>query len=169
MTVQKIKEYLSAHFESNDYRLFNTFIFDFESDFFCMSKSGYAIECEIKVSRSDFFADFKKTHWNKKTKHEILADKTQAFKPNRFYFAVPKDLIKKEEVPEYAGLIYIDSYSTIIKQAPFLHKEKLMDNDIHFVRQLMRKFYFRNMDLRREMQLREVDLRYGQGRFDKRY
>jgi hypothetical protein len=43
-------------------------VFNWESDFFAMSKSGYFIECEIKVSRSDFFVDFKKE------KHRLFTD-----------------------------------------------------------------------------------------------
>ena len=168
MTSQNIQYHLQYHYINSDHHLFNTFIFDFESDFFCISKSSYVIECEIKVSRSDFFADFKKVDRHRKTKHEILKDKSIIFKPNRFYFAVPKDLIKIEEIPDYAGLIYIDSKAIIIKQAPFLHKENLMNN-IHFVKQLMNKYYYRCIDLRREMSLRDYDLKYGQGRLDKRY
>lgn len=168
MNAQDIRRKLNDKYTYSDYKLFNTFVFDFESDFFCMSKSGYVIECEIKVSRSDFFADFKKADWNKKTKHEILKDKLITFKPNKFYFVVPDGLIKKEEVPEYAGLIYVSNTYKTIKESPFLHKEKLMDN-IDFVKQLMRKYYYRCIDLRNEMRLRESDLRYGQMRLDKKY
>ena len=173
MTSQDIKRKLYRYYENSDYKLFNTFVFDFESDFFCMTKSGHVIECEIKISRSDFFADFKKTSFRRtsfeiKTKHEILQDKSIIFKPNRFYFAVPDGLIKKDEVPEHAGLIYINDTSTIIKNAPLLHKDKLMNN-IHFVRKLMNKYYYRCIDLRKELELRDCDLRHGQGRLDKRY
>ena len=38
----------------------NTYIFRWESDFFAISKSGLVHEIEVKISRSDFKADFKK-------------------------------------------------------------------------------------------------------------
>jgi len=45
---------------------------------------------------------------------------------NRFYFAVPKDLIKVDEIPHYSGLIYVHKYGyvEIIKKAPLIHKIK---------------------------------------------
>lgn len=35
---------------------------------------------------------------------------------------MPKDLIKLEEIPKWAGLIYIGGGVEIIKNAPFMHK-----------------------------------------------
>jgi hypothetical protein len=60
---------LYRNFVTHEYKLFNSFIFNWESDFFCQSKSGYYIEVEVKVSRGDFFADFKK-----RDKHRVLND-----------------------------------------------------------------------------------------------
>lgn len=64
-------------------------------------------------------------------------------KPNYFYYAVPTDLIKVEDVPEYAGLIYVDENKKLIikKQAPKLHKEKYSDDEL----KLSEKFYY-NME-----------------------
>ena len=61
-------------------------------------------------------------------------------RPNYFYYAVPTGLIKEEDVPEYAGLVYIDRYMhiSIIKKAPCLHKEKYTDEDLN----LGEKFYY---------------------------
>ena len=66
-------------------------------------------------------------------------------KPNYFYYAVPEGLIQPEEVPEYAGLIYIlkeyhyerQSY-VIVKKAPFLHKQKYKDGELN----LAEKFWW---------------------------
>ena len=66
-------------------------------------------------------------------------------KPNYFYYAVPERLIQPEEVPEYAGLIYIlkeyhyerQSY-VIVKKAPFLHKQKYKDGELN----LAEKFWW---------------------------
>lgn len=64
-------------------------------------------------------------------------------RPNYFYYATPPDLIKAEDVPEYAGLAYINEWGviSIIKKAPCLHKEKISDADLN----LGEKFYY-NMD-----------------------
>ena len=66
-------------------------------------------------------------------------------KPNYFYYAVPEGMIQPEEVPEYAGLIYIlkeyhyerQSY-IIVKKAPCLHKQKYKDGELN----LAEKFWW---------------------------
>ena len=141
------------------FRVSNIFIFkdDWESDFFLIQReSKYCYEFEIKISRADFFNDFKK-----KDKHSILEkgtysvtskkynrklkiyetnveDKPWNFRPNKFYYCVPELLIKPEEVPDYAGLIYVtDNDIYTVKEAKFLHKEKL-----DFDKKLCTKFYY---------------------------
>jgi hypothetical protein len=195
MNAKDILEQLYSHFANYEYKLNNTYVFDWESDFFAKSKSGYFIECEIKVSRSDFFVDFKKdkhllfkdvvagkshhvyrnphyasgdylgvekiaymaldrhridptnqliernyTSFHKRnsgdprlTKRYIVNDwafnrisiryeeksewaKASSVKikpmneikiPHQFYYVVPEGLVNLEEVPKYAGLIYV--------------------------------------------------------------
>lgn len=46
--------------EPNRYILLNSFVFNWESDFFFKTGSDYFVEIEVKVSKSDFKADFKK-------------------------------------------------------------------------------------------------------------
>lgn len=49
-------------FNSNhDHKFENVFVHDWEADLFSVTSSGYTYEIEVKISRSDFFADFKKT------------------------------------------------------------------------------------------------------------
>ena len=105
-----------------------------ETDLLVVQKSGLIFDVEIKVSRSDFFADFKKVE-----KHNILSGNTEAlYLPNKFYYAVPDGLIKPDEVPAYAGLIYIKgAHATEAKPALMLHKEKL-----EFRKRLSDKFYY---------------------------
>lgn len=57
--------------------------------------SWQSIVIEVKVSRSDFLSDKKKPH------------RTKGMGNWRFY-CCPKGMIKKEELPEKWGLIYID-------------------------------------------------------------
>lgn len=60
MTAKDINDALNTWFWRYDYRLNNSFIFDWESDFLCMSSSNYWVEIEVKISRQDFFRDFEK-------------------------------------------------------------------------------------------------------------
>ena len=68
-----------------------------ECDLFLIRKSGYAIEVEIKRTKSDFLADFKKGH-NHVDKQNRIAE---------FFYAFPEDIYEKccTLVPENAGII----------------------------------------------------------------
>ena len=112
-----------------------------EADVLGISGAGMMNEYEIKTSRSDFLADFK----HKQYKHLLLSSreavKTYAkwkkgkrtedtydliILPNRFYYVCPVDLIDAKEIPEYAGLVYVDNAGSCneIKPAPILHRTK---------------------------------------------
>lgn len=109
-----------------------------ECDVLSISGSDYIYEYEIKISRNDFKKDFTK----EKHKNIICEKFTKVYKtkltyltPNYFNFVTPKDLIKVEEVPEYAGLIYIDEFGTfeIVKKPKLLHKIKANEEFIRKV------------------------------------
>ena len=114
-----------------------------EADVLGINRNGYMYEFEIKRSRSDFRAEFK----NKEHKHEKLRNRNAVkvydewkngkrtgkkyeciIIPNRYYFVCPIGLIKLDEVPNHAGLIYADKslYESMseVKRAPFLHRSK---------------------------------------------
>lgn len=131
-----------------------------ETDFLVVKTNNkYCYDIEIKVSVADFKADFKKTQ-----KHDILEkggykSKHATFKtvkgkrkkypagrliktderPNRFYFAVPEGLIQPEDVPDYAGLLYVTKSGQVtkVREGKLLHKKKL-----NIEKMLCRKFYF---------------------------
>jgi len=122
---------------SKKYEMFNLFVFEWESDYLAITKSDYVYEIEIKISRADYFNDFK----HKGQKHLILEEKCASSNaPNYFYYAVPEELITIEEVPEYAGLIYVNSWGgiRIVKQAPKIIKESLNLDNLN----LTNKFYY---------------------------
>jgi len=162
-----IKRKLFLSFNNFDYKLFNVYVFQNESDFLAVSKSGYVWEVEIKISRADFKNDFKKTNWNGIKKHKVLTSENSFLKPNKFCFAVPEGLIEKNEVPDYAGLIYVakNKDCQIIKQPKFLHKNKLFENNT-FLKRMLSKFYYRHSDLRDALDLREWDIKYRQVRIE---
>lgn len=107
-------------------------ISNFEHDVLSINWSWYLTEFEVKISKSDFKADFSKR------KTPYYQKRNPRFTPNYFYYVCPKDLIKLEDIPDYAWLIYIDSdnfwnikhidvsnhHLEIIKKAPLLHKLK---------------------------------------------
>ena len=117
-----------------------------ECDVISISKSDYIYEYEVKISRSDFKADFKKEKHKLmlegvgtkqrliKENNKMISD-TWYLTPNYFYFVVPENLIKIEEIPDYAGLMYMNENLEfdIIKKAPLIHKTKATSN---FIRQL---------------------------------
>lgn len=151
-TERDIQKKLGHFMSEGRYRIENLFVYRWESDYLYITKSDYSYEIEIKISRSDFFNDKKKEE-----KHKILEGKYEIKKyekeypqrPNYFYYAVPKDLVTAEEVPEYAGLLYIVDYYPyveIIKQAPKIHSDKF---DIVKLK-LTDKFYYNYIEWKRK-------------------
>lgn len=97
-----------------------------EKDIFAITSSFYGKEVEIKVSVSDFRADFKKSHH-----HESKYVK-------EFYYAFPIEIYEKikDEVPLHAGVIICERNKSrvsakIIKKAKINTKAiKLNDKDM---------------------------------------
>lgn len=154
-TEELIVEKLSQHLLSSSatrYLMNNLYVFSnsWESDYLSLTNSGYFYEGEVKISKSDFKADFKKEQ-----KHLILEN---AFKsestisklcPHYFFYAVPEGLIDVSEVPEYAGLIYMTEcypYYEWVKKAPLLHKVKYDDSVLN----LQDKFYYNMINWKRK-------------------
>jgi len=139
--IDKVYEGGRMFLDNHDYILNNVFMFNWESDLFAISKSGYSVEIEVKISRSDYLADFKKR------KHDLFNTPDPAVEiPNRFYFACPEGMIKPEEVPSYAGLIWCESrYANyhVAKKAPILHRNK-----IDFTSRLLSKYYHTSLNTR---------------------
>ena len=145
---------------THQYVMENLYVFEWESDFLLKTKSGYWYEAEIKISLSDFKADFKK-----KEKHQILENGFKIWKswkynpltkekieynkevktkrPNYFTYAVPWYLEEqvKPLLPKYAGLLVLDENGYILREsvkAPKLHSEKYSDESLN----LTEKFYY---------------------------
>lgn len=82
LTESKIQELLTGNFD-HLYQLTNSYIFGWESDYFGVTKSGYTYEIEIKISKSDFKADFSKTEKHRCLKYghqELITIPTQETK-----------------------------------------------------------------------------------------
>ena len=75
-----------------------------ECDVLILSKTGYATEIEIKVSKADLLKDGDKRHGHT---HNLI---------RRLYFAVPEELkeIALESIPTTAGLLVVENYEKVI-------------------------------------------------------
>jgi hypothetical protein len=123
----------------------NFFWEGFECDFLAFDFTKYyAIEYELKISRSDFLRDKKKCtlkykyndngfgRFKDETKHDILLSGKTV---NKFYYIIPKGLVKAEEIPVFAGCLEYEvgrlGYRNfrLIKHAKLLRKER-QDNKI---------------------------------------
>jgi len=112
-----------------------------ECDLFVVLKSGFSIEYEIKLSRADFKADFRK-----RGKHSRLANRSSCRLPTRFFYAMPEGLVSVEDIPDYAGLVYLRWSSplpsrqttpivTVVRPAPRLSAERGLKNTVRDMRQ----------------------------------
>ena len=71
----------------------------------------------------------------KKEKWRFYDAKVEIGIPNYFYYACPKGLIDKNEIRDFAGLIYVhENYCEVIKKAKILHRYK------HNLLKLLTKF-----------------------------
>lgn len=75
-----------------------------ECDLFVLTKTGYAYEVEIKISKSDLNADLKKKYQHRSNKIRKL------------YFAIPEKLQSNIDlIPERAGILVVNKKGTILK------------------------------------------------------
>lgn len=82
----------------------NVYLWYWESDLLYLTRAHHVVEYEIKVTHSDFLADLK----YKQTKHRHIQNGSG---PTEFYFVCPEGVISKEELPSYAGLLYVKSFN----------------------------------------------------------
>ena len=112
-------------------------LFVHECDLFVLTKNGYRIEIEIKVSRADLVKDKTKSHGHNNIKIKKL------------FFAIPEKLNVPEiivHVPERAGIIVVDKKGRckIIRAATVRSDAKKLDDS--YVMKLLRLAYLRYWD-----------------------
>lgn len=131
-----------------------------ECDVLAVSKANLLYEFEVKISRSDFKKDFTKEH-----KHKLLTERkgtkeyskyvrgkrtdekeTVFLIPNYFTYLVPYNLVSVDEVPEYAGLLYMNETCDGFiweRKPPKLHTYKMDDKMLRAItHNLTCKFIF---------------------------
>ena len=76
--------------------------FNHECDLFLVRKSGYGFEIEIKRTKYDMLADFKKYHQHIDRQNRIV----------QLFYAFPLELLPKVEefVPQQCGIITVEKY-----------------------------------------------------------
>lgn len=102
-----------------------------ECDIISVNSNDYLSEFEIKISASDFKADFKKTAKHKTLKNGPFVRVNKKGEVTHlacsyFWYVCPACLIREDQVPSYAGLIWIHENGRIDTKikAPLLHKIK---------------------------------------------
>lgn len=132
MTEKEIQQRLSRLIDSrrHPYQIVNSYIYNWESDFWTLDSQGFTREYEIKISRADFLKDALKP------KHlDMFGGKG----PNYFYYVCPENLIKPDEVPKGYGLFYYTEHGiSLIKRPAKLHSEKFTDYKL-----LLEKYYWK--------------------------
>ena len=105
LTVKELQQAVHFLYKEKGYKYFslNTFgMGQFEADFVAIHpENNFCVEFEIKRSRSDFLADFKK-----KNKHELL--KKGMWPSNQFYFVAERGVLDRNQIPYHLGLIEIE-------------------------------------------------------------
>jgi len=78
--------------------------FSHECDLFLIRKSGFGFEVEIKRTKSDMVADFKKNHGHVDRKNRIV----------QLFYAFPEELLPKVKhlIPKECGIITVTMTST---------------------------------------------------------
>ncbi len=95
--------------DPSDIMIPNFYHYMYEMDCFkLIAKTQWVVEYEVKISRADYFNDFKKMRelgskhypeirgYKKLFKHDAIRE---GLGPNRFFFICPEGLIKKSELP----------------------------------------------------------------------
>lgn len=82
----------------------------FETDLLGVTRDGFPVEYEIKLTKKDFLADK-----CKKDKHDLLRKGQTPFK--FFWYAAPKGVIPYDKLPSWAGLLEVE-YSRFHTELP---------------------------------------------------
>jgi len=138
----------------------NNFQADWEADILIINAEGFSHEIEIKLSKSDFKNDFKKSYINASTGERFLKhDKICCgdYICNSFSFLLPMGMIDHSAVPEHCGIIEfyhnVDSWETefyFIRKPKTIHEDsywQLTDKDF-FIRKMAVSLLQKKMEIK---------------------
>jgi hypothetical protein len=152
---------------------------DYRNDFKHKGEKHLILSSTIARERQqaiqqDLFEQKKKEHpyWSDNDIQRVYGDTERIIKgrkmPNYFYYAVPEGMIQPEEVPPYAGLVWMAKEYRycggiiIKKKAPMLHKTKYTDGELN----LGEKFYYNWLTARRNFREAEKSVDYFRTRLE---
>lgn len=123
--------YIHCALKNHEIIVPNSCVFGWESDMVSVTRAGLITEYEVKITVADFRKDAGKARASIliNPTYERYGKTLTHRRPNYFYYVVPDGLIKIEDVPEYAGLIYVRTRGMTreIKAPTRIHREKLDD------------------------------------------
>ncbi len=133
----------------------------FECDLAVVTKAGYFVEYEVKLTVADIRADAKKyrerylnldarrTRWPFRRCREFKHDQMRQSDvrgPSRYFMAVPESLVDRPEIPKWAGVVKLSDFgsrrlhASLYRPAQRLHGHKV---DRQFVQLMQRSGYYR--------------------------
>lgn len=125
----------------------NYYINQWECDVFAITKSGYKIEYEIKISKEDLLKDFGKRdynyNWHNRSreyfyKHELIKEGKRV---NRFFYVITPNLIEFiDQIPKHLGVIVAEpllKLSTNITVERI--KERFKDTTLRFYNFILKR------------------------------
>lgn len=127
----------------------NAIFFPNEADVLSVTKAHLAHSFEIKISKSDLRADFKKE------RHQLLENRQARVRnrwsgkqvpviPSYFWFVAPESVLAGVIIPDYAGVMIPNGHQPrVIRQAPRLHREKLTDAEVAYIANKLLYKYWR--------------------------
>lgn len=148
----------------------------FECDLWAVTKAGYGVEFEIKLTTADFRKDAEKrrsqqawlslgpkgmrfgdfTAKPEDLKHTML-EMCDIKGPSRFWYVAPEGVIPDGELPAWAGLKIVaparmDHVSILTKvEAPRLHKEKVCRKIVEHARGVFYWRFWKELSRQREV------------------
>ena len=145
-----------------------------ECDLWAVTKAGYAVEYEIKLTLSDFKADSKKcsergewvggmmVNWRKMRKHDAMSESKHG--PSRYFYVVPKALRAEVEplLPAWAGLgiahEWVKGHVLVrfVRESPRLHNRKVGTREIRLCQTRMWYRYWNLLGVRERQGVPEV-------------
>lgn len=156
-----VYNYIHANHDfSEDIVLTNYFHADWEADILVIDKHGFSHEIEVKLSKSDFKNDFKKSFIHAHTGEKFLKhDKICCgdYVCNQFSFLLPMGMIPQENIPDHCGIIEFyhdaDNWETHffhVRKPRKIHEDcywNLVDKDL-FIRKLSQNFVSRKFEMK---------------------
>lgn len=117
---------------NHDHVLQNSLMFQWESDVFGLTKSGYSVEIEVKVSKSDFRADFKKQDKHYLLKHHKRENNvfSRTEKPSQYLIDETGKYMYKKHPYEFCSVKFSKTHNKIPNRFYYACPEGLISVDL---------------------------------------